>query len=169
MIRKERKTAAAETICGSPTGYRRGARHEKEFMNLTAQDVYSKEFHVDLKGYAPAEVDEFLDQVIEDYQEYDEKIEELSQAVTRYEQKINELQAKIVELNADNRKLQETMRNGMVNAGNSDQVDILKRISRLEQAVFHNNLNKGQQNRGPKNKRKYNNAHPNNQNQNKED
>ena len=60
-------------------------------MNLTAQDVYSKEFHVDLKGYAPAEVDEFLDQVIEDYQEYDEKIEELSQAVTRYEQKINEL------------------------------------------------------------------------------
>ena len=118
-------------------------------MNLTAQDVYSKEFHVDLKGYAPAEVDEFLDQVIEDYQEYDEKIEELSQAVTRYEQ--------------------ETMRNGMVNAGNSDQVDILKRISRLEQAVFHNNQNKGQQNRGPKNKRKYNNAHPNNQNQNKED
>ena len=138
-------------------------------MNLTAQDVYSKEFHVDLKVYAPAEVDEFLDQVIEDYQEYDEKIEELSQAVTRYEQKINELQAKIVELNADNRKLQETMRNGMVNAGNSDQVDILKRISRLEQAVFHNNQNKGQQNRGPKNKRKYNNAHPNNQNQNKED
>lgn len=57
----------------------------------------------------------------------------------------------------------------MVNAGNSDQVDILKRISRLEQAVFHNNQNKGQQNRGPKNKRKYNNAHPNNQNQNKED
>lgn len=138
-------------------------------MNLTAQDVYSKEFHVDLKGYAPAEVDEFLDQVIEDYQEYDEKIEELSQAVTRYEQKINELQAKIVELNADNRKLQETMRNGMVNAGNSDQVDILKRISRLEQAVFHNNQNKGQQNRGPKNKRKYNNAHPSNQNQSKED
>ena len=138
-------------------------------MNLTAQDVYSKEFHVDLKGYAPAEVDEFLDQVIEDYQEYDEKIEELSQAVTRYEQKSMNCKPKFVELNADNRKLQETMRNGMVNAGNSDQVDILKRISRLEQAVFHNNQNKGQQNRGPKNKRKYNNAHPNNQNQNKEE
>ena len=38
-IHKERKTAAAETICGSPTGYRRGARHEKEFMNLTAQET----------------------------------------------------------------------------------------------------------------------------------
>ncbi len=138
-------------------------------MNLTAQDVYSKEFHVDLKGYAPAEVDAFLDQVIEDYQEYDEKVEELSQAITRYEQKINELQAKIVELNADNRKLQETMRSGMVNGNNSDQVDILKRISRLEQAVFHNNQNKGQSYR-PKNKRKYNNnaQQSNNQNQSKE-
>ena len=30
-------------------------------MNLTAQEIYEKEFHVDLKGYAPAEVDEFLD------------------------------------------------------------------------------------------------------------
>ena len=28
-------------------------------MNLTAQEIYEKEFHVDLKGYAPAEVDEF--------------------------------------------------------------------------------------------------------------
>ena len=37
-------------------------------MNLTAQEIYEKEFHVDLKGYAPAEVDEFLDMVIEDYQ-----------------------------------------------------------------------------------------------------
>ena len=34
-------------------------------MNLTAQEIYEKEFHVDLKGYAPAEVDEFLDMVIE--------------------------------------------------------------------------------------------------------
>ena len=46
-------------------------------MNLTAQEIYEKEFHVDLKGYAPAEVDEFLDMVIEDYQKYDEKVEEL--------------------------------------------------------------------------------------------
>lgn len=42
--------------------------------NLTAQVIYEKEFHVDIKGYAPAEVDEFLDQIIEDYQIYDEKL-----------------------------------------------------------------------------------------------
>ncbi len=26
-------------------------------MNLTAQEIFEKEFHVDIKGYAPAEVD----------------------------------------------------------------------------------------------------------------
>ena len=62
--------------------------------NLTAQVIYEKEFHVDIKGYAPAEVDEFLDQIIEDYQIYDEKIEELGQALTRYEEKIKELSHK---------------------------------------------------------------------------
>ena len=54
-------------------------------MNLTAQEIYEKEFHVDLKGYAPAEVDEFLDMVIEDYQKYDEKVEELKLEIIRLE------------------------------------------------------------------------------------
>ena len=84
-------------------------------MNLTAQEIYEKEFHVDLKGYAPAEVDEFLDMVIEDYQKYDEKVEELGAAVTRYEEKI---------------------KSDFVN-GSSNTVDILKRIARLEKAVFN--------------------------------
>ena len=88
-------------------------------MNLTAQEIYEKEFHVDLKGYAPAEVDEFLDMVIEDYQKYDEKVEELGAAVTRYEEKIKELQ-------------QQLFANG-----SSNTVDILKRIARLEKAVFN--------------------------------
>ena len=66
-------------------------------MNLTAQEIYEKEFHVDLKGYAPAEVDEFLDMVIEDYQKYDEKVEELGAAVTRYEEKIKDVPKEMLE------------------------------------------------------------------------
>lgn len=104
--------------------------------NLTAQVIYEKEFHVDIKGYAPAEVDEFLDQVIEDYQTYDEKVEELGQAVARYEEKIKELSQQIFTLQAENQTLNEKVNSDFVN-GNSDTVDILKRIARLEQAVFH--------------------------------
>ena len=46
---------------------------EKRF-NLTVQEVLDKQFNVDFKGYSSVEVDEFLDLVIADYQEYDEMI-----------------------------------------------------------------------------------------------
>lgn len=105
-------------------------------MNLTAQEIYEKEFHVDLKGYAPAEVDEFLDMVIEDYQKYDEKVEELGAAVTRYEKKIKELQQQLFALQSENENLNEKVNSDFVN-GSSNTVDILKRIARLEKAVFN--------------------------------
>lgn len=105
-------------------------------MNLTAQEIFEKEFHVDIKGYAPAEVDEFLDLVIEDYQSYDEKMEELAQALTRYEEKIKELQQEINSLKNENQNLNDKVNADFVN-GNTDMVDILKRIARLENAVFH--------------------------------
>lgn len=104
-------------------------------MNLTAQVIYEKEFHVDVKGYAPVEVDEFLDQIIEDYQTYDEKVEELSQAVIRYEEKIKELQTEIYNLQNENQSINEKLATNAA-GGNSDQVDILKRLAKLEQAVF---------------------------------
>lgn len=105
-------------------------------MNLTAQEIYEKEFHVDLKGYAPAEVDEFLDMVIEDYQKYDEKVEELGAAVTRYEEKIKKLQQQLFALQSENENLNEKVNSDFVN-GSSNTVDILKRIARLEKAVFN--------------------------------
>ena len=105
-------------------------------MNLTAQEIYEKEFHVDLKGYAPAEVDEFLDMVIEDYQKYDEKVEELGAAVTRYEEQIKELQQQLFALQSENENLNEKVNSDFVN-GSSNTVDILKRIARLEKAVFN--------------------------------
>ncbi len=105
-------------------------------MNLTAQEIFEKEFHVDIKGYAPAEVDEFLDLIIEDYQVYDEKMEELGQALSRYEEKIKELQQEIYTLQSENQNLNEKVSADYVN-GNTDMIDILKRIARLEQAVFH--------------------------------
>ena len=105
-------------------------------LNLTAQEIFEKEFHVDIKGYAPAEVDEFLDQIIEDYQVYDEKMEELGQALSRYEEKIKELQQEIYTLQSEKTNLEEKGNADYIN-GNSDTVDILKRIARLEKAVFH--------------------------------
>lgn len=106
--------------------------------HLTAQEIYEKEFHVDLKGYAPAEVDEFLDLVIEDYQVFEEKVQELGTALARYEDRIKELQQQVFALQTENQNLNEKVKSDFVNAS-TDQVDILKRIARLEQAVFGQN------------------------------
>lgn len=111
--------------------------------NLSAQEIYEKEFHIDMRGYAPAEVDGFLDQVIEDYQAYEEEIAELSQLIQRYEKRINELTEESANLAT---LLDNAQSNGdSINASVNQEVDVLRRISKLEQAVTaliaHLNMN----------------------------
>lgn len=101
---------------------------EKRFQ-LHVEDVLNKQFHVDFKGYAAHEVDVFLDQVIEDYQEYDAMVKELGERLCDYENEIAFLKAKIVELEGKNNAQAQ-------NVSSVSNVDIIKRLSRLEQAVF---------------------------------
>lgn len=96
---------------------------------LNAKAILDKQFNVDLKGYAPREVDEFLDKVIADYQTYDETIRELGESLRNYENQVEQLKAKIAELEAKTGAEGETM-------PPQSQVDILKRLSRLEYEVF---------------------------------
>lgn len=102
---------------------------EKRYK-LSVQDVYEKQFNVDFKGYCAKEVDEFLDLVIQDYQEYDRNIENLGQTIQEYEKSNNELKSRIQQLelalNAESEKNNKVI----------DNVDILKRLTRLENAVF---------------------------------
>lgn len=101
-------------------------------LNLTVQDILNKEFHVDFKGYAPAEVDGYLDQILEDYQSYDAKIKKLSEEAVIAERTIASLKAKIIELEGKQKAIEES------NPTNVSQMDILKRLSRLEQVVYNN-------------------------------
>lgn len=99
-------------------------------LKLTVEDVLNKEFNVDFKGYSSSEVDAFLDLVISDYQEYDEMIEKLGNHLQEYEREVNALKAKVIELEGKQdveHELASTVH---------DNVDILKRLTRLENAVF---------------------------------
>lgn len=100
---------------------------EKRYK-LTVEEILDKQFNVDFKGYSSVEVDEFLDLVMADYQQYNEAIAELGSHLNEYERQINALKAKIVELEGKNAV------NGELPQGS--QVDILKRLSRLENEVF---------------------------------
>ena len=97
---------------------------------LDAKKILDKEFHVDLKGYSPSEVDEFLDLVISDYQLYEQTMQELGEKLRSYENQIDRLQEEIAQLRAQ--KGEEPA----AEVPSSSQLDILKRLSRLEFEVF---------------------------------
>ena len=97
---------------------------------LDAKKILDKEFHVDLKGYSPSEVDEFLDLVISDYQLYEQTMQELGGKLRSYENQIDRLQEEIAQLRAQKGEEPAT------GVPSSSQLDILKRLSRLEYEVF---------------------------------
>ncbi len=99
-------------------------------INLSIQDILDKQFSVDFKGYCAAEVDAFLDFVLEDVEVYLGALEEMNQKLVESEKNNAMLRAQIIELEAKVRVPEES--------GNVSQVDILKRLSRLEQTVYGN-------------------------------
>jgi cell division initiation protein len=57
---------------------------------LTARDIENKYFSRAMRGYAVSEVDEFLDRVAEDIQEYSLRCAELERRIDRLEEQIKE-------------------------------------------------------------------------------
>ena len=107
-----------------------------KMINLTIDDIFNKEFSVDFKGYSPIEVDQFLDTVMADYKTYDETIAELGERLAEYEKQIASLKAKLIEVEGQNMSKAQAPVAAPSAMSNSTQVDILKRIARLEQEVF---------------------------------
>ena len=100
-----------------------------EKLNLTPEEILNKEFNVDFKGYSPSEVDTFLDTVLEDYQIMEENVQQLLDT-------INDLQAQVKELTSKNIDLEgRKVAFDLSNTTSYSSVDILKRISRLEEQI----------------------------------
>lgn len=99
---------------------------------LTADKIMNLEFHIDFKGYNPQEVDRVLDDVMHDYDHFQNIIASQKELLNRYEEKVDELNRKIMSLEAAKVTTQEL-------PSQFSHVDILKRVSRLEEAVFNNN------------------------------
>lgn len=90
-------------------------------IRLTIQDIVNKEFKKSMRGYNEEEVDKFLDEVIEDYENYEKQIEALNSEINRLRQRGTSTN--------EQRKPQ-------VSQPSPVNYDILKRISNLEKAVF---------------------------------
>ena len=96
---------------------------------LTMQNILEKDFKIDARGYRMQEVDQFLDIIIRDYNEYNNMIKKL----------LEENKA----LSEENVSLKQEMRSlkGSIEAVNKQDnvvtnVDLIKRISKLEKIIL---------------------------------
>ena len=102
---------------------------EQDKIALTMQDILEKEFKIDTRGFRMQEVDQFLDIIIRDYNEYNNIIKKL----------VEEKEALVLE----NTSLKQEMRNlksSIETAKGSEKeitnVDLLRRISLLEKIIL---------------------------------
>lgn len=99
-------------------------------LNLTPKEIFDTQFKVDLEGYCADEVDGLLDLVLDDYQRMEENVQELLDAIASLQEELKEAKAKNLELKSNQNKFD------LSNTTNYSSVDILKRISRLEEKVY---------------------------------
>lgn len=100
-------------------------------LNLNPEEILNKEFEPGFKGYNPGDVDAFLDIILDDYQTMEDNIQELLDLVTKYQNEIKELNKKIIELEGKRKAFD------LSKTTSYSSVDILKRISRLEEQVYN--------------------------------
>ena len=104
----------------------------KNLLNLTPEDILNKEFRIDTRGYRLKEVDQFLDEIIADYQTFNKMIldlqkekEEQTEIILNLKQEVRDLKTTVEISRSSNRD----------DIGGSN-LDVLKRLSNLEKAVF---------------------------------
>ena len=100
----------------------------------TPKDIFEQEFKSSMRGYDKKEVDEFLDDIIKDYETYISTIEELRQENTRLKEEVK--QAKKRQEAAQTTVSPAASVSSSRVATTATNFDILKRISRLEKEVF---------------------------------
>jgi len=96
---------------------------------LTPQEILDKEFKIDARGYRPQEVDKYLDMIIRDYTEF-------IGIIKRQEKDIKDLNEDNAKLKAEIRSLREQLVASEESSGSTNNVDLLRRISKLEKVVF---------------------------------
>ncbi len=98
-------------------------------QTLTTKEILETEFNIDFNGYSAQEVDAFLDRIMQDYNTFNQLIDEQKELLERYESTLDRQKKVIQELQARNRAEQAV-------EPQPTYVDLLKRISRLEETVF---------------------------------
>ena len=98
-------------------------------ISLTPQDILEKEFKIDTRGYRLKEVDQFLDEIIGDYEKFYEIIRNLEK------EKEDSLQ-EIMNLKQELRNMKMSVDIAKTGEKEVTNMDILRRVSNLEKLVY---------------------------------
>jgi len=96
---------------------------------LTMQSILEKEFKIDARGYRMQEVDQFLDIIIRDYNEYNSIIKKLNEEIKI----LTDENASLKQENHSLKSSIETVKGGEKEITN---VDLLRRVSKLEKIIL---------------------------------
>jgi DivIVA domain-containing protein len=110
-------------------------------IKFTPKDILEKNFKIDMRGYTPKEVDQFLDDVIGDYEQFLEIINGL-------EKEKADLLSEIMSLKQElrNTKLSMEVASKNVDGTQVTNVDIMRRLSQLEKMVYGQKNNEEENN-----------------------
>lgn len=99
-------------------------------IKLSAKKILDKDFKTGLRGYSQDEVDQFLDEIINDYENFEK-------ALLKKQEEINLLKQELEQAESNRRNAPTTIPTSGAGVTN---YDILKRIANLEKHVFGDKL-----------------------------
>ena len=104
-------------------------------LTLSSDDIFNKDFSLQYKGYVPQEVDEFLDEVLKNY-EIIEEIKDYYETQNKALQKTNSiLRTKIDDLETK-LEIEKSKNNSVERVDSSSNLDLIKKIAKLESELF---------------------------------
>jgi len=105
----------------------------QEQFNLSPKDILEKEFKIDTRGYRLKEVDQFLDLIIGDYEQFFKILKE-------NEKEKEGLLDEIMNLKQEIRNLKTSIEIAKASDGDDSKsvsnVDVIRRLSQLEKIVY---------------------------------
>ncbi|TMW73376.1 cell division regulator GpsB [Alteribacter natronophilus] len=111
---------------------------QNKVARLTPKEILEKDFKTSMRGYNQDEVDQFLDQIIKDYDAFEKRIALLEKET----EKLKTNSTAVSEQTKRHQPVtpqQETRQQPQANTG-STNYDILRRLSNLEKHVFGSKL-----------------------------
>lgn len=97
---------------------------------FTTKDILEKDFKTEFRGYDKNEVNDFLDEIMKDYDAYEAIIKELKGEIARLKAQVANSPKVAVSTESANDLLQAER------PASATNFDILRRINRLEKEVF---------------------------------